>query len=109
MVIRYHLDEHIHPGIAVGLRARGIDVTTTADANLGGADDEKHLSYSLGEQRVLVTNDDDFLSLHASGIAHAGIAYCHQDKYSIGVLLQMLMLLHACETTESMLKRVEFL
>jgi hypothetical protein len=29
MTIRFHLDEHIHPGIAIGLRARGLDVTTT--------------------------------------------------------------------------------
>jgi hypothetical protein len=32
--IRYHLDEHIATAVAVGLRSRGIDVTTTLDAQL---------------------------------------------------------------------------
>ena len=43
MTIRFHLDEHIHPGIAIGLRAHGIDVTTTMDAGLSGAEDPKHM------------------------------------------------------------------
>jgi hypothetical protein len=32
--IRFHLDEHIDPNIARGLRRYGIDVTTTVDAGL---------------------------------------------------------------------------
>ncbi len=109
MLIRYHLDEHVHPGIAIGLRARGVDVTTTADVSLAGADDEKQLAYATSEQRVLVTHDCDFLRHHAASIAHTGIAYCHQEKYSVGILLQMLLLLHASEGSEDMLGRVEFL
>jgi hypothetical protein len=108
MVIRFHLDEHVHPGIAVGLRSRGIDTTTPADVDLAGADDEKHLAYALSEQRVVVTHDSDFLRLHAVGSAHAGIAYCHQDKYPIGFILQMLLLLPACESSEEMQGRVEY-
>ena len=109
MAIRFHVDEHIHPGVVVGLRSRGIDVTTPADSDLTGADDEKHLAFALSEQRVVVTHDSDFLRLHAGGAAHAGIAYCHQDKYNIGILLQMTLLLHACETSEEMMGRVEYL
>jgi hypothetical protein len=37
--VRFHLDEHVPPAIAEGLRRRRIDVTTTADAGLRGADD----------------------------------------------------------------------
>jgi len=108
MLIRYHLDEHVHPGIAVGLRARGVDVSATSEVDLAGVDDEKQLAFATSEQRVLVTHDRDFLRLHAAGIAHAGIAYCHQEKYPISLLLQMLLLLHACESSEGMLGRVEF-
>lgn len=39
MAIRLHLDEHVDHEIATGLRTRGIDVTTTTDAGLLGADD----------------------------------------------------------------------
>lgn len=109
-VIRFHLDEHVHPGIAIGLRARGIDVTTTAEAELLEAEDVDHIEFALGEpRRVIVTHDDDFLKHHSDGTSHSGIAYCHQQKYSVGELLQMLSLLHACYTDEEMQGRVEFL
>jgi hypothetical protein len=42
--IRYHLDEHIARAVAVGLRSRGIDLTTTVDAGLTAADDESSSS-----------------------------------------------------------------
>ncbi len=77
MAIKFHLDEHVHPGIAIGLRSRGIDTTTTADGELSGADDAKHLAYAFTEQRVMVTHDTDFLRLDSIGASHAGIAYCH--------------------------------
>jgi len=109
MAIRFHLDEHIHPGIAIGLRAHSIDVTTTAEADLLAADDEKHLIYAHSEQRVLVTHDRDFLRHHLANRDHSGIAYCHREKYAVGDLLQMLLLLHACESSEEMLGKVEFL
>lgn len=110
MAIRFHLDEHIHPGIAVGLRSRGIDVTTTAEAELVEASDAGHIEFALAEpERVIVTHDADFLRHHSDGISHAGIAYCHQEKYSIGELLRMLILLHACYAEDDMQGRVEFL
>jgi hypothetical protein len=36
--IRFHLDEHVDHAVADGLRRRGIAVTTTADADLLGAE-----------------------------------------------------------------------
>lgn len=107
--MRFHLDEQVHPGIAIGLRAHGLDVTTTAEAELGAAVDEKQLAFAISEHRVMVTHDRDFLRLHAKSRLHAGIAYCHQDKYGVGELLQMLLLLNACETNDDMLGRVEYL
>lgn len=109
MAIKFHLDEHVHPGIAIGLRSRGIDTSTTVESDLSGAGDDKHLAFALAEERVVVTHDNDFLRLHAAGVPHAGIVYCHQEKYPLGVVLQMLLLLDACETTQSMLGRVEYL
>ena len=109
MTIRFHLDEHIHPGIAVGLRARGIDVTTAVVADLLGAEDTQHLAFALQEGRVVVTHDDDYLRLHVRGVQHAGIAYGHRVKYPVGGLLRALLLLHACDTTEEMQNRVEYL
>ena len=108
-MIRFHLDEHVHPAIAAGLRHRGIDVTTTVDAGLSGAADENQLAFARTEDRVIVTHDDDFLALHARGVSHAGIAYCHQQSHSTGDLLRTLLLLYECLTAEEMQGRVEFL
>lgn len=62
--IRFHLDENVHGAVGNGLRLRGIDVSTTQDAQLPGASDEEHLSFARSEHRVIVTHDDDFLRLH---------------------------------------------
>jgi predicted nuclease of predicted toxin-antitoxin system len=66
MDVRYLIDEHIDHAIAAALRLRGYDVLTLADAGLLSADDESEiLPFALTEERVLVTRDSDFLSLHA--------------------------------------------
>jgi hypothetical protein len=48
---RYHLDEHIDPAVAAGLRGRGIDVTTSNDAGLLSADDVEHLRFAFAKPR----------------------------------------------------------
>src|SRR5262245_59678124 len=59
--IRFHLDECCDPAIALGLRRRGIDVTTSQEAGLLEAEDERQASYGLAENRVVFTHDADFL------------------------------------------------
>ena len=86
-MIRFHLDEHVDHEIARGLRSRGVDVTTTADANLLGAEDEAHFEFARREGRVIVTNDADFLRLASRGEEHLGIAYCAPGTRSIGDII----------------------
>lgn len=69
----FHLDEHIDHAVALGLRQRGIDVTTTTDAELLGASDEQQLEFARQSGCVLLTQDSDLLRLHQQGIHHAGI------------------------------------
>ncbi len=86
MFVRFHLDEHISGSIAVALRRRGIDVTTSAECGLAGADDESQLAFAASAERVIVTQDADFLRHHAKGMSHQGIAYCRQCAFStIGI------------------------
>ncbi len=87
MLIRFHLDENISTSIAEGLRRRGVDVTTTADAGLMGADDAAQLAFAAAHGRVVVTHDADFLRLHAEGTVHTGIAYCFVGALTVGELL----------------------
>jgi hypothetical protein len=107
--IRFHFDEHVPGAVAKGLRRHGIDVTMPNDVDLLSADDPLHIGFGLESRRVIVTHDRDYLVWHASGEEHAGIAYCHQRKYSVGQLLDMLLLLSECYTTEEMHGRLEFL
>jgi predicted nuclease of predicted toxin-antitoxin system len=107
--VRFHLDEHIASAIAIALRQRGIEVTTSAEANLLGATDEEQLEFARQAQRVMVTHDDDYLSLHALGVPHAGIAYCRQGTRTIGEMLQTLTLIYELISSDEMLGKVVYL
>jgi hypothetical protein len=107
--IRFHLDEHVADAIALGLRRRGLDVTTTTEVGLSGASDVDQLAHGLAEMRVVVTFDKHFPSLHYRGIAHSGIVYSPRNRRTIGEILDFLELLHRCEDAPRMIGRIEYL
>ena len=107
--IRFHLDENIHGAVANGLRLRGIDVTTPAAAQLLGASDAAHLAFALAEDRVIVTQDDDFLRLAGQGVEHAGIAFVNPRRHGIGRIIHQLAHLWRTRSAEDMRGRIEFL
>ena len=107
--LRFHLDEQIPKAVAEGLRRHGIDVTTTAEVGLIGADDLAQLNFACQEKRVLVTCDADFLRLHVKGVEHAGIAFCHQGERSIGDVIRTLLLMYELLDPDEMRGHVEFL
>jgi len=107
--MRFHTDEHVPFAVVLGLRRRGLDVTTTPDAGLLGAPDEDQLGYCRREGRVMVSHDPDMLRLAAEGAAHAGIAHCHAQKYKTGQLIQRLLLLSSRVSASEMSNRIEFL
>ena len=108
MAIRFHLDENVDHAVARGLRLRGIDVTTSTDADLIGAADEEQLAFAQQQSRVLFTYDSDLLVLHAGGTEHSGIVFCPNDARPIGRLVLHLCLIHDCLTPEDMAGQVEF-
>ena len=107
--LRFHLDENVNPAIAEALRQQGIDVTTTIEAGLRGADDQAHIAYAWHERRVIVTHDDDFLRWHSRGVPHAGLAYCHLKSRNLNQIAEMLVLMHEFLTQEEMIGQVQFL
>lgn len=107
--MRFHPDEHVNYATAHGLRLRGIDVTTTSDASLLGAPDNSHLEFASREERVIFTNDSDFLRFASTGISHFGIAYCARNTKSIGYIVRHLCLMHDCLDLNEMRGRVEYL
>jgi predicted nuclease of predicted toxin-antitoxin system len=91
-----------------GLAAAIDDVTTTFEAGLAAALDVEHLGYAFLAGRVMITQDTDFLRLHAEGAVHSGIAFLHQGEKT-GYMLRMLVLLFELVTAEEMAGRLEFL
>ncbi len=74
-----------------------------------GAGNEKQIAFSLHAGRVLFTQDRDLLRLHASGVRHAGIAYCEKDTKTIGKTIQGLVLVWEVLEPEEMANHIEFL
>ena len=106
--VKFYTDEHVARAVARGLRHRGVDVLTVAEAGLLQAEDAAHLQFASQENRTIFTQDDDFLRLHAAGVEHAGIAYAPQGT-SIGNIIRGLMLIYQVLDTEDMRGHVEFL
>ena len=106
--IRFYLDEHVAKAVASGLRQRGVDVLSAKEAGLLSQPDEIHLSRAAQEGRVMFTQDEDFLRLHAAGIPHAGIAFAVQHS-PVGGIVRGLLLIHSVYSPQEMLGQVEFL
>jgi predicted nuclease of predicted toxin-antitoxin system len=107
--IRFHLDENVANAIARGLQRRGIDVTTTHSAGLLGASDPEQIAYANAENRVIFTEDDDFLVLTHLGIAHPGIVYCKQMSRTVGEIIKCLELIWELCELEEMRNHIEFI
>lgn len=105
--VKFYADEHIADAVVRGLRQRGIDVQTVRDVPLLGASDKVQLERARSDGRVMLTQDDDFLRLHAAGLAHAGIVYAPQGT-TVGGLIRGLLLIHDVLTAEEMTDHVEF-
>src|SRR5260370_24209825 len=99
--IKFYTDEHVGRAVIKGLRQRAADVLTVPEAGLLGATDEAHLARAHAEGRVLFTQDDDFLRLHATSVKHSGIVYAPQGT-SIGDIIRGLMLIHQVLDAEKM-------
>ena len=107
--IRYLVDEHVAKAVATGLRKRGIDVVTLVDAGLLGAEDKDLLTFAEEEDRVMVTQDRDFLRLAAEAEGdHPGVAYAPQGR-SMGELVRLLDLLTQVSDAGEMRGRVEYI
>lgn len=103
------MDQNFPGPASLGLRRHEIDVLTAQESGRCGASDRDQLEFAFQEGRVLVTFDPDFLMLHKSGLSHAGICWCPEQKHSIGQLIQALLLIHGVLDGESMKNHVEFL
>jgi len=113
MIRGLYMDVHVPSAITEGLRRRGIDVLTSQDDGTREADDETLLMRATAFDRIIFTQDDDFLKLASewqkSGKPFTGIAFAHQMGASIGRLIEDLELLVLCATESELSNRVIYL
>jgi predicted nuclease of predicted toxin-antitoxin system len=80
-----YCDESIWIPVADGLRQRGWDVRTARGEGTLGDPDRQQLQYARENDWILLTFDDDFLSLvEGEGLAHAGVIHLQQAGRRIG-------------------------
>lgn len=106
--IKLYTDEHVPKAVVKGLRERGVDTLTVSEAGMLGASDAAHLSFARAEERVIFTQDDDFLRLHASGVEHSGIIYARQQT-AIGEIIRSIVLVFEVLDSEEMRGHIEYL
>ena len=107
--IKFHLDESVDPDIAVGLSKYGVDVTTTKAEGLLGQSDDVQFSFCCQQQRVLLTQDSDFLIIASKNFQHSGIVYYQPGTRSIGEIIRGVILIYEALTPEEMYGSVEYI
>jgi predicted nuclease of predicted toxin-antitoxin system len=112
MRIRFYIDEDVPVSFAKALLNRGVNVTTTQNADHTGNSDLEQLIYANENNRVILThNKRDFIILHKDFLEndrpHSGIIVT--DQLPVGTLLKRTMKLWFTLNTDEMKNRLEFL
>jgi hypothetical protein len=106
-------DENVILALVLGLRRRGMDVLTVQDLGKRGEDDPLLLDIAYQRDRIVLTNDQDFLSLAAERASRqelfAPIFYWPQQQRTVGELLGTVPPLAATLSYEEACSRVFFL
>jgi hypothetical protein len=78
-MIALYMDVHVHGAVTNQLRRRGVEVLTAQEDHRREADDDELLDRARKLQRLIFTQDEDFLALASewqrSKRPFAGIAY----------------------------------
>jgi predicted nuclease of predicted toxin-antitoxin system len=107
--IHFQLDEHLEHAIAKGLRRIGVTVSTMSDDQILGMSDIELLTYCRDQRRMIITNDDDLLTLAGNGLEHFGIGFYRQGSRTIGQVNYTATIIWEIYDQLEMHNRVEFL
>ena len=112
-MLRGFADEHVVFAIVQALRSRGMDVVTVQERGQEGTDDADLLAEALREQRVMLTNDTDFLALAARcasrGETFAPIFFWPQKKRRVGDVVRAVIREAIRDDYQAACSRVYFL
>jgi hypothetical protein len=113
--VRLYVDEDASEQAVVrGLRERGIDVVTTADAGRLGSTDFEQLAHAVEHGRAVYTfNVGDFARLHVQyqerGLSHVGIVVVPDPRCSVGEKIRRVARLVRSSSAEDMVNRMAYL
>lgn len=112
-MLKGYADVHVVFAITQALRRRGMDVVTAQERGHNEADDTELLAEALADQRVMLTNDTDFLVLAAryaaQGEIFAPIYFWPQQGRPIGEVVRRVLREASVEDYTSACSRVHFL
>jgi len=86
-MVKLYSNENFPLDIVRHLRQLEYDVLTSYEAGQAnqGIPDDEVLAFATQDERILITlNRDDFIALHRSGMPHAGIIICKEDRDYLG-------------------------
>ena len=113
MSIALYMDEHIHLAITIGLRFRDVDVLTVQEDGRTGIPDPLVLDRATELQRVIFTQDRDFLveatRCQVEGVNFPGVIYAHQRVVTIGDCIRDLEIIAKASDKEDLVNRVQYL
>ena len=113
MSLPLYMDHHVRGAITKGLRSRGLDVLTAFEDGRADAPDEELLVRAMELERVVFTQDDDFLSIadawQRAGRHFGGVVYAHQLQATVGQIVSDLRLILEASTASELLDTVLFL
>lgn len=91
------MDQHVQRAVTTGLRSRGMNVLTAYEDAASELEDPALLDRATELERVLFTQDDDFLVEAAKRLEESteftGIVYGHQQRVTIGLCIEQLELI----------------
>ena len=113
MTVAVYMDHHVPRAITHGLRLRDVDVLTAYEDSRSIAEDPDLLTRATTLQRVLFTQDDDFLALASEWQQVArpftGVVYAHQLKVAVGRCVSDLELIAKVSDPEDLANAVIYL
>ncbi|WP_341737064.1 TdeIII family type II restriction endonuclease [Microcoleus sp. CAWBG640] len=97
----------------VGLQFRDVDVLTVQDDGRKGMPDTVILDRAMDLQRVVFTQDEDFLAIanrrQQEEVNFSGVIYAHQQKVTFGDCIRDLEIVAKVSEPEDFVNRVQYL
>jgi len=110
MSLKLYMDVHVPQSVTNGLNLVGVDVLTSQEDRTTTFPDSRLLNRATALQRVLFSQDRDFLTeaskRQRSGANFAGLIYLYQEQMIVGQCIEDLELICKAYDPKDILKSV---